>query len=238
MVPTLERFIDTVRTYRDTKLVVDSSRYTFLEQTHNVLVRIQTGTLRGANRFRQLLLGEKSTGKTTLLESLRDSVLTLFPDIECVHIRCDTLNNTLIQALVKELNIEPAPSDYEICDSIDYIHERLTERNKGVLLLLDEFHLVYSMTPEIGEHIIREMGALAGSTAPIHCIVTGGGLELESLAYATYSIQSEEAKHFPSYTGHDLNWTKLQPWRIEPLGDYYETSETEHANMISVLVSN
>jgi stage III sporulation protein SpoIIIAA len=55
------------------KMCVDESRERFLRDSLETLTKLVSQTLEG-NRYRRLLLGQKSVGKTTLLTQLKETV--------------------------------------------------------------------------------------------------------------------------------------------------------------------
>jgi hypothetical protein len=89
-----------------------------------------------------------------------------------------------------------------------------------VVILLDEFHFVYSMK-DTGSQIVAELSNLSGTDkGVVHIIVAGSSSMLRKLAFAKLSLANlsdEEKERYCSYEGKDLNSSKLQPHWIFPL---------------------
>lgn len=208
------------------KMFLDQSRRLFFERQHSLISDLQTGDLRGRNRFRELLLGVKAVGKSEMLKVLKSYTKKMFPLIVVVYISYDATDSLLSSKIcdnvcsqkdILKSDMRKILSTEDAFERIEALELLLDEKKIKVLLLVDEFHFVYAKPCEIGEKIVQEMSYIAGtSRGCIHCIVTGSSSCLRGLAFAKLDVADE--KNFPSYARKiDLNSAKLQPKWIFPI---------------------
>lgn len=211
-------------------LILDESRESFLCYHDKILHDLSCGNLKDKNRFRHLLLGVKSVGKTKLLKCIKDYTRSKFGNIITIFISCtrlesmtsisqsimDALSNFNVENIAK-LNV--ALQGKSKNDTIETFESFLLNSNIKVLLLVDEFQFVYTLPTQKGHEIIEEISELVGTESGVfHCIITGSSSCLRSLAFAKLAADEDTLKTYPSYRkGYDLNSTKLQPRWIYPL---------------------
>ena len=208
------------------KLFLDESRKEFLKR-HDLLINdLVNGKLQGRNRFRELLLGVKSVGKSEVCKILKSYTKAKHPQVVTVYISydsCDTLlshsicQHIIVQKHVSECQIRIILSHKEAQQRIENLELFLKANDIRLFLLVDEFHFVYSKPADIGEEIVKEMSVISGtSLGYIHCIVTGSSSCLRTLAFA--KLEPEKEALYKSYGRKiDLNSTKLQPKWIFPI---------------------
>lgn len=209
---------------------IDASRKLFFERHQALIQDLVNGNLQNRNRFRELLLGVKAIGKTFMCQVLKSYMEYMYPEVLTVYITYDECVKTISSKVCEEMVRQKRVSKNMIASILvnESIYERIEDMttflktyNIRVLLLIDEFHFVYKKEPIIGVDIVKELSIISGSTSGyIHCIVTGSSSCLRALAFAKLPI--EDACNYPSYTGIDLNSTKLQPKWIYPLYDANE----------------
>lgn len=205
---------------RECNIAIDRSRKEFFER-HNVLIRdLIEGKLENRNRFRELLLGVKSVGKTQLFKTLKQYMVCISYDA------CDC---SILQILVSEIVAKyGAQHQSELsaillvvdsCSRVDNLEIFLKKNSIRLLLLIDEFHFTYLKPITIGETIISELSCILGTTGGhVHCIVTGSSSSLRSLVFVKLKVAEE--RKYPSYSKKiDLNSTKLQPKWIFPMNE-------------------
>eukprot|EP01033_Poteriospumella_lacustris_P012516 gene12516-8949_t len=132
---------DEFQQYVQGKAYLDESRLAFLKRHRQLIHDLMDGELRGRNRFRELLLGTKACGKSTMLEILRDFTSTYFPLILTATIRIkETFPDRYTQGLK---NLEN--SQDHVFRRVELFEAALVEAAIKILLLVDEFHLVYKV---------------------------------------------------------------------------------------------
>eukprot|EP01038_Epipyxis_sp_PR26KG_P010339 gene10339-13890_t len=218
---------------RDAGIYLDESRKSFFERHLKVIEDLISGKLKGRNRFRELLLGVKSVGKSTSIMAIRNFVNQKYPEVVCIHIKYDGCDKLLSDVIMNVMLKKYPNSEDELVTikTIDIVHwkiealeEWLHRHNIKLLILLDEFHTVYRKAVTIGRVIVQELSAFADSSAGInHIIVTGSSSILRKLAFAKIPVEVEST--YPSYDKSDLNSTKLQPQWIYPIVDGRQFAE-------------
>lgn len=222
----IETSITLVQFAQKQKLFLDQSRKEFLERHDLLIDELVKGKLRGRNRFRELLLGVKSVGKSELCKILNSYTKEMHPQVLTVYISydsCDTLlsdricQQIAVQKHVRQSEIRVILSLTEAQQRIEKLELFLEANNIRLFLLVDEFHFVYNKPVNIGEEIVKEMSVISGtSLGYIHCILTGSSSCLRALVFA--KLEPEKEAEYKSYGRKvDLNSTKLQPKWIFPI---------------------
>jgi hypothetical protein len=209
------------------KLFLDQSRKEFLDRHELLIDHLVKGKLRGRNRFRELLLGVKSVGKSELCKILNSYMKEMYPQVVTVYISYDSSDTQLsiricqeiaaVQKHVCQSEIREILSLTEAQQRIEKLELFLEANDIRLFLLVDEFHFVYNKPANIGEEIVKEMSVISGtSLGYIHCILTGSSSCLRALAFA--NLEPEKEAQYRSYDRKvDLNSTKLQPKWIFPI---------------------
>ena len=206
-------------------LYLDESRKLFFERNDDTIKKLVGSQLVNKNRFRELLLGVKAVGKSVILTTIQEYVYYLASSscqkIIALYICYDgaatqLLSTAICQNIYKKfgikINLESGTSIY---DRISDLDSALKAHQIFVVLLVDEFHFVYTAVESVGKPVISELFHIAGSNqGRIHCIVSGSSTILRRLAFVKYHGPKE---FYPSYGSTDLNSTKLQPYWIFPM---------------------
>jgi GTPase SAR1 family protein len=180
----------------------------------------------GTNRFRELLLGSKSVGKTSLLHILRNYTRDRCPNILVVFIQYISDTCGVFEAVLNQIRMTHTEYHHEFSSldnigqlsyKIEQFEGLLKKYNLKLLLLVDEFQFVYTQSPQNGAKIVSEIAGLSDSSLGVnHIIVSGSSTNLRKLAFAKLLRNEETMLKYPSYEGKDLNSTKLRPHWIFP----------------------
>lgn len=197
-------------------ILFDENRKNFILKNIKILNDLEKGILDQENRYRQLLLGIKLSGKTIILNILNEyikrkknsKILTIFQNCKNIeltplqNIKHILLNNNLI--INYESNI---PNNM-----INQLEKFLIKKKKFLFIIYDDFQYIYTKE-KFGIRFISEICCLAGSNkGRIHMIVSGNSSILRKLAVC--ELSNEEKIKYSSYTSVELNSTKLQPYWI------------------------
>lgn len=192
-------------------IFLDESRRKFLKYHEECINSLEDGLLNGRNRFRQILLGTKASGKTKMLEIIQDYMKARNSDkiIVLKVVYGDAYGtSSLLDDIIFNLRINFKSN--KITEKVKEIEEFLIENDQFLLLLIDEFQEVYRRD-ELGKRIISEVHCLSDTNkGRIHMIVSGSGSELRKLAFC--NLHNKDIKKYNAYTGMKLNITKLQPY--------------------------
>lgn len=212
----VEEIKDKILSFVSERLVIDGSREKFVRLMSKELCELNNDKLVGRNRFRKLLLGRKSVGKTALVKALVDGCSHTYSDMICVYI---ILSNDSEQKLPFECIMQEIVSN--VSDKIDYalLIDILKSRNKKVFLVIDEFQDIFTsmFDAEFSRRYVSQLCTIAESTdGMIHCIITGSSSVLRRLCFRKYKKDGEKDSVFPNYNAVDMNSTKFQPHSIFP----------------------
>jgi len=211
----------------DKGMYLDWSRKSFFERQENLIKSLSEGKLVGKNRFRELLLGLKAVGKSKILKTLEAYVENYFQSVLPIYVTYDASETLPSKRIFDRLSEKhPSTADeiselglcskVELSDRVESLERFLQKKNLRILLLVDEFNLVYKKKADIGQPIVAELSLFASSDLGVnHCVVSGSSTVLRRLAFA--KLATHEMPDFPSYKGIDLNSTKLQPSWIFPV---------------------
>lgn len=219
---------DEFQQYVQGKAYLDESRLACLKRHRQLIHDLMDGELRGRNRFRELLLGTKACGKSTMLEILRDYTSTYFPLILTATIVMSADEGFSIVDFLLQRIKETFPDRYtqglkKLENSQDHVFRRvelfeaaIVKATIKILRLVDEFHLVYKVPDGKGKQAVTKIANLADTRqGHIHIVVSGSSSTSRKLAFCkTGGLNMSE---YPSYAGVDLNSTKLQAQWIFPL---------------------
>lgn len=215
--------------YAGDHIYIDESRRQFFERHHNIISKLLNGELVRKNRFRELLLGSKSVGKTILLKILAEYTKNNTSNLLVVDIRYNLHNWRILKVAIKVI-LENYPqykefSNIDLTDlmsqQIEKFEELLVKYNLKLLLLVDEFQFVYNLPYAIGTEIVHEIAALSDSNNGLnHMIVSGSSTFLRKLVFAKLLVNEQTPFQYPSFERKDLNSTKLQPHWIFPIVDW------------------
>lgn len=208
------------------EMYLDGSRQNFLRRHYENLENLMNGELKGRNRFRELLLGTKACGKTTIMRFIEKYAATRYQNLVVVFIKVEAREpGSAIMEILKIIK-KKYPAHYEDCATClqeEKVYERtnaletaLLKSGLRVLLLIDEFQFVYIAVDGKGTTMVEEIANLSDTKlGAIHIIVSGSSSTLRKLAFC--KMKGLNKSEYPSFTGTDLNSTKLQPSWIYPL---------------------
>jgi Cdc6-like AAA superfamily ATPase len=123
----------------------DENRKSILEINYDLIKKLQNGELKQTNRFRVLLLGLKSVGKSSILKLISDYVGLLHKDITVVNI--NYLGNyspkTLIYSIANEIKKLPIASNQNFNNVLNEIiaEEEAYDRIKKLEIFLIKFNI-------------------------------------------------------------------------------------------------
>ena len=205
-------------------ICLDQSRALFLQDALETLVQLVQGKLFGRNRYRRVLLGRKSVGKTWLLNALFDCARSFLPNrLVCVRLQYDILLGAVspFEAIISELGLWwkiwwNCQKCYTRSDRMLYKLEEALKVNKiYVFGIIDELNEVYTAACPNGEKIIDEVFAIGNSAAGVmHWIICGNSKNLRQLVSA--KLPSPIRNQYANYKNRDLNDTKFVPMQIFP----------------------
>lgn len=164
---TIDNFVAAVRG----DLYLDSSRMDFVRQNARLLQQLSMGGLVGRNRFRRLLLGAKSTGKTCLLQSMLRAVSPHFLNVRAFYTSMLELIHhplTPFQLIAKHLSIP--------CETENGIHTYLVAHQTYVFFVIDELHLLYThaFKRRFALRFLQELYAVGDSVSGLmHAVICG-----------------------------------------------------------------
>lgn len=219
------------KTATEKSLFLDSSRLKIVQKNSRILSLMLKGQKRNQNRYRQLLLGSKSMGKSALLSLFKslDHYFSNDQNLIIISKSFDTCKSTTSTLIVNELLKKSFGKDCEnkltqlltlddISDIVDELEKMLIARNVYVFCLFDEFQFVYK-NGSVGSAIVQDIARWSNTNGGrFHCIVTGSSTILRKLVFAKFRVGNAAIKEeYPGYDGIDLNPTKLQPQWIHPL---------------------
>ncbi len=220
--------VDHLITFASNVIHLDQSRKAFFAQHHYLIVDLVNGKLVGRNRFRQMLLGDKGTGKSTLLQILQKYIAHYYRDVVIILHNYSTKHSQIRIVDLLQLQLQRQhPSlcrEYNSCfDRSDQIYKQvrnienmLIKHKLKVMILRDDFDYVYRLDRHIGAVITTEVAIWSGTQeGTMHMIVSGCDKILPNLAFN--QIEGLDMSIYPSYGGLDLNNTKLQPRYIDRL---------------------
>lgn len=205
---------------------LDDQRIEFLQRHHGIVSQLLRNELVGKNRFRELFLGSKGVGKTSLLQVLAEYTIETCPQVLVVLIRYHIDTSGILETVLARIgekypslhNEFSAVKGFLLSEEIANFERLLQRYNLKFLLLVDEFQFVYKQPRGIGTQIIREIAALSDSCLGVnHIILSGSSTDLPKLAFATLTV--DEKTQYPSFEGIDLNSTKLRPHWIFPIAN-------------------
>lgn len=105
-------------------LHIDKSRRDVLEHNAKFLSLLASGNLKNENRFRQLLLGRKAVGKSSLLNMIRDVTPKVFTNVECVLLSLESGDAPLPSSAINEkLNLKLNLNAYSESERISVVPE-------------------------------------------------------------------------------------------------------------------
>jgi hypothetical protein len=186
------------------------------------------GELAGRNRFRRLLLGRKSVGKTALLDAIQSAASDVFGDrIVLCNINYGYRPTPVLpsQAILQAAGLAVPDGSRPAT----YVDEQLKKAGKFVFLVVDELQFVYEdrdKYPE-GRQMIMELLSIGDSAAGrIHCVITGSSSNMRRLCFGKLHLTDEIRQQYPNYTRQDMNSTKYMPVWIYPMLDNVDFNET------------
>lgn len=192
------------------RIVLDKHRKEFVKTSGNILLSLVNNKQGGKNRYNVLLLGRKGMGKSRLLDELEHAAKEVFPEVGIAYINLQSETSCLPSEAISALYGMKQ-------DTIVSVIDELLRRKKKILVLVDEFQLIYTATfdPEFAKKFMLQISTIADCSKGIfYCIVTGSSSVLRSLCFCKGKNVS---KHdYPNYCGVDMNSTKLQPYWIYP----------------------
>lgn len=190
---------------------------TYINYTIKICEELANNCKKERNRYRQLLLGEKSN---KVLQSFLKVLPPYFPTIKFIYFDTDT--SPLLDRILNWLydngfhDTKTFPIKIEEDDTLEkhlYIMSVLERINIKLFIILDNFERVYTSILDKDqsqyhvEHVCTIINSLHGN---IQLIVTGDSV-LEKLCYFSTDIDMNK---YPNYCSQDLNCTKLNLFKL------------------------
>ena len=194
-------------------ICVDDSREIFARDTLETIMALLEGDLRGQDRYRRILFGKKSAGKTKLLDALVTIAQKHFKaNLVCVRLNYSRVKNArlpidhVIDALGLRWQLWWCAQKYLYYeeDLLSILEQSLEANGVCIFGIIDDFDEAYKVTCPIGVEIIDELFHIGCSKMGVmHWILSGSSKLLRKLV--TGNLREEDRNRFKNYTHRDLN---------------------------------
>ena len=199
-------------------IYLDDTRRASLDENFRVLFDLVRHRCFKRNRFRLLLLGRNSVGKSCLLNGICKAAKTLLPNLLVCTISVDVVRDcTPASILCQELKLTVHPSK-SAKERLSPVRKYLLDNKIYLLLVIDEFQQVYTkrFDKEIALDFVDEVACIGGSEEGlIHCILTGSSsVVMRQLCCKTAPAAiTDEYPHYAN--AQDLNCTRFKPSLVD-----------------------
>jgi hypothetical protein len=217
--------VSAVESFRDCDgggIYLDDSRRGVVMHTARVLCMLTSGRCAAANRFRQVVLGAKGVGKTTLLSALQHAAVAVYASRKLTVVCYTPGRETPLDVICRECGLGVG-GDGELRvhgrdqERVATVDNALASQDQYVFLVIDEVKNLFLGSQPHGDVVLSELVYLGDSRkGRVHVVMTGSSSVTRKLCFAKLDLASSEAAAYKWYVGLDMNCTKFQPVCIYP----------------------
>ena len=211
---------------------LDTDRRTVVTELSFLLWDLDHDALEG-NCHGRIILGQKGTGKSTFMQALAISAQSLcahtvaiYADVGTIAAKMDPCG-LILEAFSKLLpggRLPPAMVQAGAEHNIGNMLELVKRLGLCVLLLLDEYPLVYSLPKELGRPWVEQIYCLGndgGSNLNHMIVLSGSAPYMRSMCFGKLDL---DLQRYPSYFGRSCNLNS-ERFGVLSLGPMFEIIE-------------